>query len=193
MVTRGERIVELHTAPGHRTAAAQLLARACRDAIEHGRHTVRLDAPANSRMDKLFHAAAGKPIQRKTVPGLFLMARLLNPTKLLRAMAEEFGRRAQEAGLARPVELGLLVEGRKYRLVLARDAAKTVGGNTGRSYLRMNVADFTRLMLGHLDWEDALADGRVRPSTNLALRAGRVLFPQLPLWFPPLDSLPAQE
>jgi hypothetical protein len=57
----------------------------------------------------------------------------------------------------------------------------------------MNVADFTRLVLGHLDWDDALEDGRVRPSTNLALRAGRVLFPQLPLWFPPLDSLPAQE
>ena len=193
MVTRGERIAELLIAPGHRTAAAQLLARACRDAIERGRHTVRLDAPPNSRVDKLFHAAAGKPLQRKTESGLFLMARLPSPMKLLRVMADEFHRRAEEAGLARPVELGLRVEGSKYRLVLARDSAKAKGGNIGRSYLQMNVADFTRLVLGHLDWDGALSDGRVRPSTNLALRAGRVLFPELPLWFPPLDSLPAQE
>ena len=193
VVTRGEQIVELLTAPGHRTAVAQLLARACRDAIEHGRHTVRLDAPPNSRVDKLFRAAASKPVKRETDRGLVLMARLLSPMKLLRGMGEEFHRRAEEAGLARPVELGLLVEGRKYRLVLGRGGAEAVAGNIGRSYLRLNVADFTRLMLGHLDWEDALADGRVRPSTNLALRAGRALFPKLPLWLSPFDDLPAQE
>ncbi len=193
LVTRGERIVELLTAPGDRTAAAQLLARACRDAIEHGRHTVRLDAPPNSRVDKLFRAAGGKQAGWETDRGLVLMARLLSPKKLLRAMAEEFQRRAEEAGLARPVELGLLVEGRKYRLTLARRGVEAVGGNIGRSYLRLNVADFTRLVLGHLDWEDALSDGRVQPSTNLALRAGPILFPELPLWFPPLDNLPAKE
>jgi hypothetical protein len=193
LVTRGEQIVELLTAPGHRTAGSQLLARACRDAIEHGRHTVRLDAPPNSRADKLFRVAGGKHAARETDRGLLLMAKLLRPKRLLRAVGEEFHRRAEEAGLSRPVELGLLVEGRKYRLVLTQGGVEAVGGNIGRSYLRLNVADFTRLVLGHLDWEEALSDGRLRPSTNLALRAGRVLFPKLPLWFPPLDNLPAKE
>jgi GNAT superfamily N-acetyltransferase len=193
LVTRGERIVELLTAPGHRAAMAQLLARACRDAIEHGRHTVRLDAPPNSRLDKLFRAAGGKQAARKADRGLVLMARLVNPKRLLRGMAEEFSRRADKAGVPRPVDLGLLVEGRKYRLTLGRSGVEAAVGNIGRSYLRLNVADFTRLLLGHLDWDDALADGRVHPSTNLALRAGRALFPELPLWLPPLDSLPAQE
>ena len=91
------------------------------------------------------------------------------------------------------MELGLLVEGRKCRLALSRSGVEAVGGNIGRSYLRMNVADFTRLVLGHLDWADALSDGRVQPSTNLALRAGRALFPKLPLWLPPLDNLPARD
>ena len=193
LVTRGERIVELLTAPGHRTAVAQLLARACRDAIEHGRHTVRLDAPPNSRVDKVFRAAGGKQAARKTDRGLALMAKLVSPKRLLRAMAEEFSGRADKAGLSRPLELGLLVEGRKYRLALSQRGVEAVVGNIGRSYLRLNVADFTRLVLGHLDWEDALSDGRVQPSTNLALRAGRVLFPELPLWFPPLDNLTAAE
>ena len=53
--------------------------------------------------------------------------------------------------------------------------------------------DFTRLVLGHLDWDQALSDGRMQPSTNIALCAGRALFPTLPLWFPPFDNLPSRE
>jgi len=192
MVTRGERIVELLAAPGHRTAPAELLARACRDAMEHGRHTVRLDAPPGSRIHKLFHAAGGSP-QPETDHDLMLMAKLLSPVKLLRALAGEFHRRAEDAELVRPVDLGLLVDGRKYRLALTPNGVEAIDRTIGRSYLRMNVADFTRLVLGHLDWDDALADGRVHASTNVALAAGRVLFPRLPLWLPPLDNLPAKE
>ena len=61
----------------------------------------------------------------------------------------------------------------------------------GRSYLRLNVADFTRLVLGQLDWDRALEEGRVVPSTGLARDAGRVLFPPLPFWRPMLDDLRA--
>jgi len=192
-VTRGERVVELFTAPGHRMAAAQLLARACRDAIERGRHTVRLDAPPNSRIDKLFRAAGGNARDHEIDPRLVLMAKLLSPVKMLRALADELHCRAEAADLARPVELGLLVDGKKYRLAVTPGGVQAIGRNIGRSYLRLNVADFTRLVLGHLDWDQALSDGRVQPSTNIALCAGRALFPTLPLWFPPLDNLPARE
>jgi len=191
--TCGERIVELLTAPGHRTAAAQLLARACRDTIEHGRHTVWLDAPSNSQVGKLFRVANGKRQCDETDPSLVLMAKLLSPVNLLRAMAGELHRRAESAGLARPIELGMLVDGQKFRLAIAPDGVEVIGRNIGRSYLSLNVADFTRLLLGHLDWDEALADSRVEPSTNIALVAGRALFPKLPLWLPPLDYLPAKE
>lgn len=192
-VTCGERIAELLTAPGHRMAAAQLLARACRDAIERGRHSVRLDAPPNSRIDKLFRSAAGNASDHHTDRRLVLMAKLLSPVKLLRAMAAELHCRAEAADLARPVDLGLLVDGKKYRLAVTSGGVQAIGRNIGRSYLRLNVADFTRLVLGHLDWQEALSDGRVQPSTNIALCAGRALFPTLPLWFPPLDNLPSRE
>ena len=61
----------------------------------------------------------------------------------------------------------------------------------GRSYLRLNVADFTRLVLGQLDWDRALEESRVVPSTGLAADAARVLFPPLPFWRPMLDDLRA--
>jgi hypothetical protein len=45
------------------------------------------------------------------------------------------------------------------------------------------------LLLGHLDIDEALADGRLRASTQVAAELGRVLFPRLPLWRPPLDEM----
>jgi hypothetical protein len=53
------------------------------------------------------------------------------------------------------------------------------------------VADFTRLVLGQIDWDCAVAEKRIEPSTSLAQQAGRALFPRLPLWLPPLDELMA--
>ena len=87
------------------------------------------------------------------------MMRLLGPLKLLRRLCGEFDRRASEAGLPRPLDLGLLVEGRKYQIELGREGAAATAEHIGRSYLRLNVADFTRLVLGQLDWEAALSAG----------------------------------
>jgi hypothetical protein len=81
----------------------------------------------------------------------------------------------------------LLVDGRKYQIELA-GGGHAEADTLGRNYLRLNVADFTRLVLGQLDWDQALIEGRVVPSTSLALDAGRVLFPPLPFWRPMLDD-----
>lgn len=192
-VLRGERIVELLAAPSHPVVPAELLARACRDGIERGRHTVGLEAPPNSRVDKLFRHLAGNHHHQHVDQGKVLMARLLDPGKLLRALAGELHRRAEAAGLPRPVELGLLVDGKKHRLTITADGVDVTAGSIGRSYLRLQVADFTRLLLGRLDWDRALADGRIRASTGIAQNAGPALFPRLPLWCPPLDHLPARK
>ena len=119
------------------------------------------------------------------------MMRLLGPLKLLRRLCGEFDRRAAEAGLPRPLELALLVEGRKYQIELGREGAAATAQRMGRSYLRLNVADFTRLVLGQLDWEAALSVARLECSTAPAAEAGQALFPPLPLWRPPWDDLPA--
>ena len=119
------------------------------------------------------------------------MMRLLDPLKLLRRLCGQFDRRAAEAGLPRPLDLGLLVEGQKYQLELGPEGVGATSQRVGRSYLRLNVADFTRLVLGQLDWDAALADGRLECSTALAAEAGRALFPSLPLWRPPWDEMPA--
>jgi hypothetical protein len=105
-------------------------------------------------------------------------------------MCGVFVQRANAAGLARPLELGMLVDGRKYQIEIM-GSGRASADMLGRSYLRLNVADFTRAVLGQLDWDRALEQGRVAPSTELAADAARVLFPSLPFWRPLLDDLRA--
>ena len=119
------------------------------------------------------------------------MMRLLKPLELLRRLCDRFDRRASEARLTRPLDLGLLVDGQKYQLELGRQGICATSERLGRSYLRLNVADFTRLVLGQLDWGAAIAEGRLECSTALAREAGCALFPKISFWRPPWDELPA--
>lgn len=190
-VTKGQKIIELFTAPGNRRAGAELLARACGDAIERDHHRVTLHAPTGSRIDRLFRKAGGQRAACQKCGCGVLMTRILDPVKLLSAMAPELQRRSDAAGLPDAISLGLVVDGRKYRLALDRKGVKVGRQNIGRSYLTLNVADFTRLVLGQLDWDNAVADGRVTASTGLALKTAQALFPRVPLWRPPLDEISA--
>ena len=113
------------------------------------------------------------------------MMRLLKPLELLRRLCDRFDRLASEAKLPRPLDFGLLVDGQKYQLELWAEGVNATSEHVGRSYLRLNVADFTRLVLGQLDWDAAATDGRLECSTALASEAGRALFPPIPLWRPP--------
>jgi predicted N-acetyltransferase YhbS len=200
---KGAAIVELMTAPGRKRAAGELLARICGDAIEQDLHALALHGPADGPLADVFQEAGGRRLatgtgsggsaRLPTMPehGEVYMARLLDPLGFLARTSDELVCRANAARLPRPLELGLLVDGHKYQIELTRQAARTSAMRLGRSYLRLGLADLTRLVLGQLDWEQALAKGSVEPSTALAEEAGRALFPRLPLWRPPLDDLPA--
>lgn len=189
VATKEDHIIELMTMPGLHCVAEQLLARACGEAIERDFHTVVLHAPPHDPLYKLFELAGGSLYQHEAHQGEVFMAKLLDPLGFLRALTPELHRRADEAGLPRPCELGLLVEGQKYCVTLTRRSAKIGVKKIGRSYLCCNQAEFTRLVLGHVDLDDAVSHGRLKASTRLAAETARILFPRLPFWRPPLDDL----
>ena len=94
------------------------------------------------------------------------------------------------ARLARPCELGLDVEGDRYQLVATRRSVKVSRpARLGRSHVKCNRAELTRLVMGHLDLDEAVAAGRLETSTRTALETARALSPQVPFWRPPLDDL----
>lgn len=188
-VTRRNRIVELMTSPEHPAAAVQLLARACREAIERDDDHVILHAPPDSPLHGWLLAAGGTRHYHESLQGEVLMVKLFDPSALLTALCDELRRRAEAAGLALPIELGLSIEGEKLLVCVTRRGVKLAHNRLGRSYLALNQAELARLLLGHGDVDEAIGQGRIEASTRIAQQAAAALFPRLPLWRSPLDEL----
>lgn len=187
--TRGPRIVELYTEPGRQDVALELVSRAASEALELDQLVVSLDAPPDHPAHELFRGAGGSLWHHETWQGEVFMARLFDPLAFLKNLCGELHRRADRARLMRPCELGLLFAGEKYRLDISRRSVKVARDKLGRGYLSGNGAEFVRLLLGHTDLDEAVAAGRVEATTRAAHELGKVLFPCLPLWYPPLDDL----
>jgi GNAT superfamily N-acetyltransferase len=188
-VQRDDRILELVASPKHPGVAERLLARACGEAIERDNHVVRLHL---SPTDPLWNvvAAAGGTLQRsEQYQGEVTMVKLLDPVGFLKRLLPVLHQRATAAAIRRPVELGVTVDDLKLRLTVSRRSVKVVKAPIGRNGIKLSDADFTRLLLGHLNVAEAAADGRVQSTNRVALQTAAALFPQVPLWHPPLDDL----
>jgi predicted acetyltransferase len=189
-VLRQGRVIELMTTPGHATAHHQLLARACGDAIEHDRQDFALHAPPVHPLHRLVCASGGLLHNQEIEQGDVFMVKILDPPKFLAHLSPELDARARQANLPRETELGLSVDGVKWRLVYTRRGFRVRPGKLGRSYLVLNRAEFTRLALGHGSVRETAFAERLQASTQTALELANILFPQLPLWRPPWDDLP---
>ncbi|MBX9788386.1 MAG: GNAT family N-acetyltransferase [Pirellulales bacterium] len=185
-----QQVLELMVAAEHPDAAAHLLARACSDALERDPHiSVVLHAAPDHPLHDTFAAVGGHRHWHEVDQGEVTMVRLLAPQAFLGRMVPLWHARAEAARLDRPCELGLLVEGERWQIILTRRSAKLVPGKLGRSYLSCNWAELTRLLLGHSGADEPLEAGRLESSTKLAADIARVLFPMLPLWHSPLDTV----
>jgi len=187
-VLRDAEILELGYLPDQPAAGARLLARACGEAIERDQHGVTLHAPEDEPLFSLFAAAGGTRLHHESDQGEVLMVKVFDPPAFLKRLCPILHARADAARLTRPCELGLLVEGQKYRLTLTRRSVKLSRHKIGRSYLSCNLAEFTRLLLGHLDLTEAMTRGRIECSTRLALETAQELFPRQPFWHSPWDD-----
>jgi hypothetical protein len=81
------------------------------------------------------------------------------------------------------------VEVARLRLVFTSRGMKIVKGPAGRHSLALRKRDLAPLLLGHWHLSDMIEAGRIDASSKTAEQVGRVLFPKLPWWRPPLDDL----
>jgi predicted acetyltransferase len=172
-VTRRGRIVELLTAPTHPTDAV-VLQTAAHD-------------PLHSWM-----VAAGGTWQPSDARRCVHMARLLDVERFLHAVGPELFRRAKQAKLRRPCELGLIVDEQRQRLCFSRRSARWMPGlGTARSWVRLDREALTRLAFGQADVSELAAQGRIATSHATAAGTLEALFPRRPLWWPSFDELAA--
>lgn len=190
-VMREGRIVELVTAPHHEDAAAQLLSRACGDAIEHDLHYVRLDAKPDEPLHGVLAQAGGCHCCDETDNGEVTMVKLFDPIQLLIDSLDLLHQRAKAAELSLPCDLGLMIAGQRYVISIRQRTVKLLQEKLGRSYLECELTDLMKLLLGHLDVAEAADAGKISASTRVATETASVLFPQLPFWRPAFDDLQA--
>jgi GNAT superfamily N-acetyltransferase len=188
-VTRGERLVELVPQAGHSDAAARLLARVCRDAIERDHHSLLIHAPPDDPLGGLLAAAGGEPCACPGRGGETAMLKVLDRDELLRRLFPELHRRA--ADWASPFELRLDLDGRPWRFALTRRGAKLEPAKPGAADLRCASDQLAQLLLGQLDLDAALAQKTLKVRTKTLAKQLRELFPVLPFWRPPFDGLQA--
>ncbi len=186
---KGEQIFELVVSPAKRTVAAMLLARVCHDGIESSRHTVLLHAPEADRLHEVFRHSGSQC--RDCTPNCdgAIMARVLQPLALMRLMKALLHTRVITACLPPRFELGFQVGKKRYLLSIAKPQLTVVGRRPTQHTVELNRSDFTRMLLGRLDWDHALAEERIVSHTAEAAHFARVLFPPIPFWKPPLDDL----
>lgn len=193
VIQRDDRIVELVASAQHPGTAERLLARACGESIERDHHVVRLHLAPSDPLWRIVEGAEGELHRSEASQGEVTMVKLLDPEGFLHRLLPTLHDRAaaaQQAGrLRRPLELGIVVGEHRLRLSISQRSAKVSRGAPGRSWIQLSKADFTRMLLGHLDLAEAADAGRVKSSTRPTLEAAAALFPRLPLWHPPLDDM----
>jgi predicted acetyltransferase len=191
-VMKDARIVEMVVHPDSPQAAEQLLARVCSDTIESDGHYVRLEAPVGDPLHHLMARAGGELGYHESQRGEVCLAKTLDIPQMFEHLNDHLHERSKAGGMHLPAELGLQVDGQKFVLEIRPRCVKLRTGRHCRSYLECTRAELTQLLQGHMDVKLAAAAGRVNLSTRVALETAEVLFPQLPLWRPPWDELPAK-
>jgi len=199
-VQSGSRVLEILADPEFPGLEREILARVCAEAIENDRQEITYES---SSADPLHEAVAGGA---SLVQGgdRMIVARVLKPQTLLEALAPAVAARVvasrvAESGLRETVELGLDAPSFRGSIVVPECKegpveaveATVQPGRVGRSYLKLSDEELARLLLGQCDPAEAVAAGRMEPSTQMAQRLAGQLFPRQPLWCPLWDDLPA--
>ncbi len=194
-IQAGTRVLEIMADPEFTGLEREILARVCAEAIENDRQEITYESSASDPL----HAAVAGGDGQVTQGDRMIVARVFQPKALLEAVAPQVADRVAAAGIRETVELGLDAPSFRGSIIVSDDKAgsgtdrqATVHpGRVGRSYLKLADEELARLLLGQCDPVEAVAAGRMEPSTQMAQKLAGQLFPRQPLWCPMWDDLPA--
>ena len=190
-IQAGNRVLEIMADREFAGLEREILARVCAEAIENDRQEIVYES---SVADPLHEAVAGGA---SLVQGgdRMIVAKVFRPLDLLTAQAPAVAARVVAADIRETVELGLDAPSFRGSIIVADGGepreATIHPGRVGRSYLRLTDDELARLLLGQCDPIEAVAAGRMEPSTQMAQKLAGQLFPRQPLWCPMWDDLPA--
>jgi predicted N-acetyltransferase YhbS len=188
---KDHKILELAFHPAYPQALKALLGRVRAEALERAYPEVIVHAPVDHPVLDAFRAAAGKVVDQEDFEGTASMYHIPNVDLFLESILPELSRRAVEAGVALPLELGLTVGDRRWLLHIEAARSRVEPDKLSRRHLTLAPATLVRLLMGHTNIDGAAEEEGFETSTATALDAARILFPIRPIWRSPLDSATA--
>ncbi len=188
-ITRDAAIVEMFTLPGYPAAASQLVARACRDAIDRDHRFLSLHTPAADPMHELLVTAGGSWNSDSEANGGVGMMKLLAPQRWVERMYPIFHQRTREAGISTSQQIEFCMEEHSQQFVLTRRSARLEPTASPDPTVRCSWHAFQNLLLSNRRFSEA--DGQEplivqQPETLGTLAA---LFSPKLLWQSPLEQL----
>jgi GNAT superfamily N-acetyltransferase len=194
-IQSGNRVLEIMADPEFAGLEREILARVCAEAIENDRQEIVYESSAADPL----HAAVAGGDGRVAQGDRMIVAKVFKPQVLFEAVAPAVAERVAAAGIRETVELGLDAPSFRGSVIVAEGKGETKGGRQatvhpgriGRSYLKLTDDELARLLLGQCDPVEAVAAGRMEPSTQMAVKLAAQLFPRQALWCPMWDDLPA--
>jgi hypothetical protein len=188
-IARGSQVVELATLPAFCRAAGLLLARACQDAIERNHRTISLHLPPADPLHEVMLAGGGRWLSNGRSASSTWMVKLFDPVRWIESMYGVLLERAKAAGLARPLSICFHSGRHTYRLELTRRSSHFVRDDTSAPDVRCTSQVLGALLLGAVEFASACDSNQI-DCANLTVRSQlAALFPQMPFWQSPLDSL----
>ena len=194
-IQAGNRVLEIMADPEFVGLEREILGRVCAEAIENDRQEIVYESSASDPLHAAVAGADGHVAQSDRM----IVARVFQPQVLFEAVAPAVAERVAAAGIRETVELGLDAPSFRGSVIVAEGKGEAKGsrqatvhpGRIGRSYLKLADEELARLLLGQCDPAEAVAAGRMEPSTQMAQKLAGQLFPRQPLWCPMWDDLPA--
>ncbi len=185
-VLRDSQVLELVTRDGNVTFSRQLLARVCADAIERGSNELTLHAPPDDPAHEWFEAAGSPPKHPAAVHQHELLAKLLDPGKMLEQLTPLWNSR-----LSGVWHLGFRLEQQQLLFEHDDNGLQVLRDKAARNFIELSTPTLLNLICGQVDVAEAISAGELRAATQLAAHRLAKLFPRLPFWSPVWDDCPA--
>ena len=175
VVVRGGCVVELMDRTEGR-GAARLLERVGADAIDQGRHSLRLHAPMDSPIHAWADQAGGQLFAPPVEDGW--MVKILSKRTLLRRLANEMHRRKPKS----LSELGVRIGGEELLIRRGVRSMKVTRGTSSKHQIGLTNRAAIQLFLGYRSVAELAESKELVASDPAALKAADELFPAVMLW-----------
>jgi len=187
-VVRDSCVIEMFTLPGYLTARMNLLATACRDAIDRDHHFISLHTAADDTLHDLMVTAGGSWVADGVRGGERWMVKLFSPQRWIERLYPLLHQRAKEADVPRPFTVEMSADSDAYELTLTRRSARLEPVATAKNpLLRFTWGDFQDLLLGnYVGSAVAETSNNVDPATLQPLSS---LLPPRLLWQSPFEFI----